>query len=487
MIGTRVGRYEILTQIGGGGMGEVYLGHDPQFNRRVAIKVVRSDKVDSPQAVNRFMAESISVARLRSPYIVDAFDRGETENGMPYLVMEYVNGPTLEQLLISGANIPHAVLAAIACQITTGLESAAAKGIVHRDIKPANLIISSDGYVKVCDFGVVHLKNFDITHTHQVVGAPSYLSPEQARGVKPLTTTSDLFSLGIVLYRGLTGCMPFLGTDIVEVLEAITTKPHIPLQKMVPDIDAELARIVESLLLKDTTSRPSPATLRGQLNQYLHRIGVLDLATLISGYVQGSSGTFTTTNIDPTMVFRAASKIQAGMDAKSRSRIKAFNKKIWLLTGLAMLTVGVAGFFWMLTYDSEKLILGNATKVPMTHSPKIIASLPVFTLTDTLPKFQEKLVVPTVKKTMELQKVAVKALKIKVPPITSPSDLTIISQPPFALITLDGQTLGTTPLERHKTTSGRHRLILRSNSGGVIDTQIVLQPELNQIRLAIPD
>src|SRR5262245_60300999 len=212
-IGTRVGTYEFVSLLGAGGMGEVYRAHDAKLGRDVAIKVLPAVLANDPSRVSRFQREARTLAALNHPYIGAIYGLEETDNGYA-LVLELIEGPTLAQRLANGRRIPVQETLLIARQIAEALEAAHEKGIIHRDLKPANIKVTPAGTVKVLDFGLAKALAVE-SHTGLsrvpagsedglIVGTPSYMSPEQARG-QAVTKQTDIWAFGCVLYELLTG------------------------------------------------------------------------------------------------------------------------------------------------------------------------------------------------------------------------------------------------------------------------------------------
>ena len=216
------GRYEIGDIIGYGGMAEVHRGRDVRLGRDVAVKLLRPDLARDPAFESRFRREAQSAASLNSPAIVAVYDTGDSEvDGVstPYIVMEYVDGQTLRDMLTTeGRLLPQRALE-ITAAVCTALEQAHAAGIVHRDIKPGNVMVTTTGEVKVMDFGIARAltaSTTTMTQTSTVVGTAHYLSPEQARG-EHVDARSDVYSTGCLLYELLTGAPPFTGDTAVAV------------------------------------------------------------------------------------------------------------------------------------------------------------------------------------------------------------------------------------------------------------------------------
>ena len=216
-----------MRKLGSGGMAEVYLAEDEELGRKVALKMLNERHARDEQFVERFKREARNAAGLSHPHIVRIYDRGQAE-GTYYIAMEYLDGPTLKELLVRKGPTPPLTAIKFAREILSALAEAHRHEIVHRDIKPHNVIVSPDWNVKVTDFGIARSGASQMTEAGSIVGTAQYLSPEQARG-KPVDQRSDLYSLGIVLYEMLTGKVPFTGDAAVEIamkhLSAIPDPP----------------------------------------------------------------------------------------------------------------------------------------------------------------------------------------------------------------------------------------------------------------------
>jgi serine/threonine-protein kinase len=216
------GRYELHRRIGRGGMAEVYLARDRLLDRPVAIKILFPEFAADPSFVARFRREAQAAANLNHPNIVGVYDWGK-ERGTYYIVMEYVDGRTVSEIIRTDGPLDPKQAAGIAADVAAGLGFAHRKGVVHRDIKPGNILITGTGEVKVADFGIARAMTAttddDLTQVGSVMGTATYFSPEQAQG-KPVDPRSDLYSLGVVLYEMLVGQPPFSGDQPVATAPA---------------------------------------------------------------------------------------------------------------------------------------------------------------------------------------------------------------------------------------------------------------------------
>jgi serine/threonine-protein kinase len=269
------GRYEVGAILGYGGMAEVHAGRDVRLGRDVAIKLLRADLARDPSFQSRFRREAQSAASLNHPAIVAVYDTGEdSDDGVvaPYIVMEYVEGRTLRQVLeTEGRLLPQRALE-ITAQVCAALDQAHQAGIVHRDVKPGNVMLTPSGDVKVMDFGIARAvtgAGATMTQTASVIGTANYLSPEQARG-EHVDARSDVYSTGCLLYELLTGAPPFSGDTAVSVAYQHVREDPVPPSRVEPDVSASVDAIVLKAMAKNPANRyQSAADLRADLERAL--------------------------------------------------------------------------------------------------------------------------------------------------------------------------------------------------------------------------
>jgi serine/threonine-protein kinase len=247
------GRYRIVRKLGTGGMANVYLAEDEVLGRRVAIKILNDRHAGDDQFVERFRREAKNAASLSHPNIVSIYDRGEAE-GTYYIAMEYLDGRSLKELIVARGPAPVNVAIDYARQILAAIRFAHRHGIVHRDIKPHNVLVDGEGRLKVTDFGIARAGTSQMTEAGSIIGTAQYLSPEQAKGA-PVDQTSDLYSVGVVLYELLTGVVPFSGDTPVEIaMKHLSSAPEAPSAKRA-EIPRDLDMIVLRALAKDPADR----------------------------------------------------------------------------------------------------------------------------------------------------------------------------------------------------------------------------------------
>src|SRR5512133_86825 len=258
----RIGRYKIVREIGRGAMGVVYHAIDPNIGRPVAIKTIQlgSRKPEEQERLReRLFREARSAGILSHPGIVTIYDV-EQQGDLAYIAMEYVDGPTLDQLLSEAAPIGAVKLMGILGQTAVALDYAHGKGIVHRDIKPANIMIAVDGAAKITDFGIAKITASDqMTMTGAIVGTPHYMSPEQVQG-HPVDGRSDQFSLAVIAYEALTGEKPYTGEHLTTVVYKIVTEEPTPPHRLNPSLSGAIEGALRKALAKKPDARYQTCT-----------------------------------------------------------------------------------------------------------------------------------------------------------------------------------------------------------------------------------
>ena len=270
----RIGRYRVVSEIGRGAMGVVYLGDDEGLGRRVAIKTIIASMDAEEQAgyLARFRQEAKALGGLNHPSIITVYEFGD-QDGLAYLVMEFLEGQELRHVMNAGrVELPAAV--GLAAQVAEGLAYAHAQGIVHRDIKPANVMVLPGNRAKIMDFGIARVRISDVkTETGLMLGSPKYMSPEQVMG-RPIDSRSDIFALGVVLHEMLTGAGPFSGEDIHQLMFNVCSGRPAPPSAANPAIPPTLDLIVARALEKEPGARyPDAATMAADLRGVLAGLG----------------------------------------------------------------------------------------------------------------------------------------------------------------------------------------------------------------------
>jgi serine/threonine-protein kinase len=282
-------RYEIQRGIARGGMAEVYLARDQLLDRPVAVKVLFAEYARDPSFVERFRREAQSAASLNHPNIVAIYDWGQ-ERGTYFIVMEYVRGRSLRDVVqVNGAFSPRRT-AEIGAEIAGALEFAHRNGVVHRDVKPGNVLLTADGDIKVTDFGIARAGTSEaLTQTGAVMGTAAYFSPEQAQGL-PVDGRSDVYSLGVVLYEMVTGSPPFTGESPVAVAYKHVREDPEPPAARAPDLPPDLEHIILTAMAKDADSRYQTAEeLRADLTRFVR--GQPPLGGPVTGLVADGTAT----------------------------------------------------------------------------------------------------------------------------------------------------------------------------------------------------
>jgi beta-lactam-binding protein with PASTA domain len=366
------GRYRLERRLGSGGMADVWLAEDQELGRKVAIKMLHERYANDTQFVERFRREATHAAGLSHPNVVSIFDRGEAE-GSYFIVMEYVEGRTLKELIVTRGPCPVPVAISYVRQVLAALRYAHRNGIVHRDIKPHNVLVDHEGRVKVADFGIARAGSSQMTEAGSIIGTAQYLSPEQARGA-PVDESSDLYSTGIVLYELLTGEVPFNGETPVEIaMKHLQQAPPAP-STIRPEIPHDLDLVVLRALAKEPSERYRSAK---ELERDLELVG--------RGEPVGPE-----TEEAATMVLRGETTAATAVAARpvgfgGEERYRSYDGEVrtgrawwpWLLVAGAAIILGIAGWF---VYDdvrdridaNEPIAVDNYTGILETNAVKLV-------------------------------------------------------------------------------------------------------------------
>ncbi|MGB8349500.1 MAG: Stk1 family PASTA domain-containing Ser/Thr kinase [Gaiella sp.] len=338
------GRYRLDRKLGGGGMADVWLAEDQELGRKVAIKMLHDRYANDTQFVERFRREATHAAGLSHPNVVSIFDRGEA-GGSYFIVMEYVEGRTLKELIVTRGPCPVPVAISYVRQVLAALRYAHRNGIVHRDIKPHNVLVDHEGRVKVADFGIARAGSSQMTEAGSIIGTAQYLSPEQARGA-PVDESSDLYSTGILLFELLTGKVPFTGETPVEIaMKHLSQVPPAP-SSIRSEVPHDLDLVVLRALAKEPADRYRSAK---EMDRDLELVG--------RGDAVGPE-----TEEAATMVLRGESTAETSVQPRPAAyggdeRYRAYEGQVktgrawwpWLVAAAAAIALGIGG--WLL-YDN---------------------------------------------------------------------------------------------------------------------------------------
>jgi serine/threonine-protein kinase len=250
----KIGKYEVIEELGRGAMGVVYKARDPFIGRLVALKTITTGLQDQPELLQRFYREAQAAGGLAHPNIVTIFDLGEGQDGTPYIAMEFLEGVDLEHIITESQPMPLSQKLGYMVQVARALDYAHKRGVVHRDIKPANIVVTKDGTIKVVDFGIARLVDTSRSQTGLLIGTVNYMSPEQVRGER-VDGRSDIFSVGVMCYEFFSGQRPFNGNNFTAVMLAIISQPHKPLKEVMTGCPDDLSDALDKILRKDVAER----------------------------------------------------------------------------------------------------------------------------------------------------------------------------------------------------------------------------------------
>jgi serine/threonine protein kinase/tetratricopeptide (TPR) repeat protein len=361
-IGTKLGRYEIRSMIGKGGMGEVYSAQDTELDRTVAIKILPPDVASDQQRLQRFVQEAKAASALNHPHIITIYEIGSTDDSK-FIATEFIDGETLRHRMNHGPRLLEVI--EIASQVASALVAAHAAGIVHRDIKPENIMVRRDGYAKVLDFGLAKLTDATgssadteaptralvNTGAGTVMGTATYMSPEQAKGVA-IDARTDLWSLGAMLYEMTTGHVPFKGETPTETISLILQKEPPPMARYADDIPEELERIVEKALTKDVDERYQTAKdllidlkhlkRKIEVDAEIDRTVPPEFRDAVTHSHPGGGSTISGAPITRT----SSPEARASSAEYIVSEIKRHRKGVYITAGIAVLLIAAVSLFY---------------------------------------------------------------------------------------------------------------------------------------------
>ena len=391
--GTKLGRYEIRSKIGAGGMGEVYLAEDTKLDRQVALKILPNEVAGEEDRVRRFVREAKAASALNHPNILTVYEIGETEDGTNYIATELIDGHSLRDHIAHKEPLTLNRILKIAAQVAEALSAAHHAGIIHRDIKPDNIMIRKDGHLKVLDFGLAKLSETrpeasspeDPTRLQvkttpgMIMGTVSYMSPEQVRG-KETDARTDLWSLGVVLYEMVTRISPFEGETKSDTSAAVLTKEPPPLTQFVPNAPAELQRIVRKALAKERDERYQTARdLMTDLKVLRRDSEMSDGIEHLRVSHTGRTSVLSTSENEPNRVFDVSSTGQAAKGASTRDekyqtltvefeRLKS-RYRTGAIAALGILLIGSLAYFGYRYLKPKRLIETAFNKTTLEKIP----------------------------------------------------------------------------------------------------------------------
>jgi len=325
----KIGKYEIIREIGKGAMGVVYEGYDPLIRRKVAIKTARKDLSVSASIADeifiRFTREAIMAGQIQHPNVVTIYDMGEDE-GITYIVMEYIEGEDLKSLISKKKLWSLEEILKIANAVCSALNETHKHGIVHRDIKPSNILLTKDGNVKITDFGVARLPDSTLTQEGTLIGTPHYMSPEQFQG-REIDGRSDQFSLAVVLYELLTGEKPFVGDTLSAIMNRVLYTQPIPPSKLNTRVSEELDEVILKALSKNPEDRfPDMQTFAESITKAINKRHVHEPTSSVSPDA-------------PTVIANDSTSLASRTELIKLNRIKKL--QIWAILGVFLIVFGV--------------------------------------------------------------------------------------------------------------------------------------------------
>jgi len=353
----KIGRYEILEELGRGSMGAVFKARDPQIARIVAIKIILTanlPKEENDLYRSRFYREAQAAGQMSHPGIVVIHDIAEDDNGQPYLVMEYVEGHTLHKLLRPDPHgkiterFPLARTLDLCAQVAEAMAYAHERNVVHRDIKPSNIMVTPQGRAKIADFGIARLSGTEATHTASITGTPAYMSPEQFRG-GTIDSRSDIFSLGSMLYWMATGEKAFPGDNVTQVSFNVVYREPAPPKHIAPDVPDPVATVLSRCLAKRPENRyPTAGEVAADLRAILEGKDIV--ATVAPAEMTVEDTVATIQNVTPIgkPLAEASAALRPGTKAAPQRNLTS------ILTLLAVAALAAGAWFWQQSHTPEQ-------------------------------------------------------------------------------------------------------------------------------------
>jgi serine/threonine-protein kinase len=409
MVGTLLlNRYELLEKIGEGGMGIVYKAKCSLLNRFVAVKILKSELSTDEDFIARFKREANSVANLSYPGIVSIYDVG-VENNINFIIMEYINGKTLKQIIKENGRLSPLKTLEISLQIAKALQYAHKNNVIHRDVKPDNIILTEDNIVKLMDFGIAKVTDsVTVTNSNKIIGSVHYFSPEQAKG-KFVDHRTDIYALGIVMYEMITGHVPFNGDTSISIAMMHIQEPIIPPQEIIHDIPKNINKVILKALEKDPINRFQTAkelfdilsllkdNLSLKLNLTANLIAtaktmIVEENTLLSDTISDSTVILKQEVIPKTILLKENTEKSSKENIIKNNKSK--NKRTILIAGLIVFSI-IAGVLGKYIFkgtsddtlkkplvktdiektDPEKSTISNEIKTPQDNEKKIVPLL----------------------------------------------------------------------------------------------------------------
>ncbi|MBK8480515.1 MAG: protein kinase [Proteobacteria bacterium] len=360
----RLQKYELLEEVGHGGMAVVFRGRDTHLDREVAVKVLHPHLAKEREAKERFQREAQAVARLRHENIIEIYDYSGADSDESFIVTEFIHGETLKQF-VAAHPVAHPELAAmIVIEVCAALAHAHGLSIIHRDIKPENIMIRRDGRVKLTDFGIAQMVELaKLTVTGQLIGSPAYMSPELVTGAR-VDYRSDVFSVGTLLYQLATAQLPFTGSNAHEVLRRIAEGRFPPPEAASPRVDAQLGAIIRRALARDPEARyPSVVALADDLREFLSAVGLTEVQGELQRYFADPElfSSSLPERIVPALLTQARRYLQQGQHARALQQLdrllsadpahgealallgRLSARRRWMRTGVVLLAILALG------------------------------------------------------------------------------------------------------------------------------------------------